>query len=498
MSKRIAIVGAGLGGLTAAIKLKEAGHVVTIFEAADDVGGVWRDNAYPGAACDVPAILYQLSFAPNPHWSHLFARQSEIHAYTRALIDQFALRDGLRLGEGIVSARWNQDDNQWNVTTAKGAQEQFDVLVPATGQLSRPYSPPLPGRENFNGAVFHSARWDQSVELAGKRIGLVGSAASAAQIIPEVARIAGHLTVFQRSASWIVPRGDKPVTPEERTLFMTRPESAMKLYAMQRELIFEAADAFAWQAIAWTAEGRAAYERVARNHLAAQISDPVLRAKLTPDYPIGCKRTIFSDDLYPALARDNVFVETDPIEKVTGAGIVAGNEDHELDVLIFATGFETTDWNWSFEVIGADGRRLKEVWSVTPEAYLGTLVHGFPNMFVIYGPNTNLGHNSITYMMEAQVRYMIDALRMIDREKAEAIEVTAQSQARFNGALQEQLAATVWADPRCRSWYKTADGRNPQNWGGDAQSFAAATKAVRREDVRFIGARDHGDEEQHQ
>ena len=232
--------------------------------------------------------------------------------------------------------------------------------------------------------------------------------------------------------------------------------------------------------------------------MAAQISDPVLRAKLTPDYPIGCKRTIFSDDLYPALARDNVSVETDPIEKVTGAGIVAGNEDHELDVLIFATGFENTDWNWSFEVIGADGRRLKEVWSVTPEAYLGTLVHGFPNMFVIYGPNTNLGHNSITYMMEAQVRYMIDALRMIDREKADAIEVTAQSQARFNGALQEQLAATVWADPRCRSWYKTADGRNPQNWGGDAQSFAAATKEVRREDVRFIGARDDGDEEQHQ
>lgn len=483
MTKRIAVIGAGMGGLCAAIKGRETGHEVTVFEHADAVGGTWRANRYPGCACDVPAILYQFSFAPNPHWSHHYARGPEIWAYTQSLVDQFGLAPVLRLQEGVSRATWNADDATWTIETEKGAAETFDAIVPALGQLSRPTLPEIPGVDDFTGAKWHAAEWRDDVDLAGKRVGVVGSAASAVQLIPEVAKVAGHLTVFQRTPNWVVPRHDHRITPETKMLMATDMELAIKLGAMQRAMIFDQADRYFWQAFKFTPEGRAAYERAALDQLEEQIPDPELRAKLTPDYPIGCKRILITDDFYPALMRDNVTLETAGITRIEPTGVRTAEGFHELDVLIFATGFETTQWNWSMEVVGEGGRTLKEAWADGPEAYLGIMAHGFPNMFMLYGPNTNLGHNSISFMIEAQVGYMLQTLEMLEAEERRAADVTPDGQRRFNERIEQLLAGTVWADPHCHSWYKAANGRVYQNWAGDCVSYAEETATVDREAV---------------
>jgi len=485
VAKRIAIVGAGMGGLCAAILARQAGHQVTLYEHADSVGGTWRANRYPGIACDVPALLYQFSFAPNPLWSHHFARGAEIHDYARALVDRFGLADALRLNEGVTRATWDEQARQWTIETGKGARDTADVLVPALGQLSRPTFPDIAGVEDFAGAKWHAADWPDGADLAGKRVGVVGSAASAVQLIPELAKVAGHLTVFQRTPNWCVPRNDQPVTPEAKMLLATNIEVAMKLGAMQRQMLFDQADNFSWQAFQWTPEGRAAFTRTALDHLAAQVPDPVLRAKLTPDYPIGCKRVLLTDDYYPALMRDNVTLETAPIERIEAAGVRTRDGFHDLDVLVFATGFETTQWNWSMEVAGRGGKTLTEAWHDGPEAYLGIMVSGFPNMFILYGPNTNLGHNSISFMIETQVGYMLKTLAALESEGAAAADVTPAGQERFYHRIEQALAGTVWADPHCNSWYKASNGRIYQNWSGNCASYVEATAVVDREEVAF-------------
>lgn len=483
MAKRIAVIGAGMGGLCAAIRARQEGHSVTLYEHADSVGGTWRANRYPGVACDVPAILYQFSFAPNPHWSHHYARGPEIHAYTTALVERFGLADALHLNEGVTSARWDATSAQWAIETEKGATATFDAIVPALGQLSRPQLPDIAGRADFAGTLFHAAEWPDGLDLAGRRVGVIGSAASAVQLVPEVAKVAGHLTVFQRTPNWIVPRNDVAVSPEAKALLSTNPAVAMKLGAMQRQMIFDQADTFSWQAFQWTAEGRAASTRAALDHLTAQVPDPALRAKLTPDYPIGCKRILICDDFYPALMRDNVTLETGAIARIEAGGVRTADGFHELDVLIFATGYETTEWNWSLSVEGVDGRTLKDAWANGPEAYLGIMAHGFPNMFILYGPNTNLGHNSISFMIERQVDYMLATLRLLEAERKQAADVTASGQQRFYDGIERTLAATVWADPHCHSWYKAANGRVYQNWAGNCADYAAATATVDREAV---------------
>jgi cation diffusion facilitator CzcD-associated flavoprotein CzcO len=476
----VAVIGAGLGGLAAGIKLKEAGFDdITILEKADRVGGTWAANTYPGCACDTPVALYQFSFAPSARWSHLFPRHQEVQKYAEDLADNFKLRSHLHLNDEAVSATWDESRGEWHIKTRGGKQYSANAIVSALGQLNRPIIPQIEGHDSFKGPTWHSARWNHSISLKGKRVGVIGSAASAVQLIPEVAKEAGHLTVFQRTPNWVMPRLDRPITEEEKALMVT----ALHVAQMGRDLIYQNADYLFWQAFSWTKEGRAAYTRVSLNHLVEQVPDEALRKKLTPDYPIGCKRILFADDFYPALMRPNVSLVTDPIQRTTPKGIdTKDGAHHDLDVIIYATGFETTGWEWSVDVVGRGGKHLHDLWKDVPEAYLGITVSGFPNMFVLYGPNTNLGHNTITFMLERQVEYAVKALQAMEEKSLKALDVKRAVQERFNRDLQAALAKTTWADPHCRSWYKTADGRVTQNWGSHTRDYAAATANVDLDD----------------
>jgi len=478
--QRAVIVGAGLSGLCAGIHLLRAGiSDFTILERDPQPGGTWRDNVYPGCACDVPVALYQFSFAPSIHWRHVFPRVSEMQEYVRQLIANFDLAPHLKTGDGARSARWDEDGCRWRIRTETGAEFEAQTLIVALGQLNRPKLPDIPGRDSFAGPAFHSARWNDSAPLEGKRVGVVGCAASAVQLIPEIAKVAGHLTVFQRTPNWLLPRLDREIIEEEMALLITAPHVG----ELTREQIYQNADCLFWQAFSWTPQGRAAFTRLSTMHMESQVADPEMRRKLTPDYPIGCKRVLFADDYYPALQLPNVTLDTAAIERITPQGIRTSDAvDHPLDVLIFATGFETTDWHWSLDVIGRDGVRLSDVWKDGPEAYLGLTVSGFPNLFMQYGPNTNLGHNSITFMLERQSEYIVQALLEIERRGLCAMEPAREVQDRFNREQQEALAHTTWADPRGHNWYVNAAGRNTQNWHSHTRDYAAATKTVNFED----------------
>lgn len=485
--KHIVIIGAGLGGLTAAIKLQEAGYDFTILEQADRVGGTWAQNTYPGCACDVPVAAYQLSFAQSMNWTRVYPQQPEIQAYAEEITDRFQLRPNLRLNEAAEKAVWDEGTKKWTVTTAKGDTLEADAVIGALGQLNRPFWPDIPGKDSFNGPVMHSAEWDHSVELEGKRIGIVGSAASAVQIIPEVAKTCAQVGVFQRSPNWVIPRNDRFIAPEEMALMFTIPDKAMEFAEMNRKLIYENADYFFWQAFEWTPEGRAHFTRLATDHLQEQVPDEEMRKKLTPDYPVGCRRILISDDYLTTLMEPNVDLVTDHIAEIVPEGIkTVDGQVHEYDVIAFATGFETTGWRWSVDVVGRNGVTIADQWDDGPEAYLGITVNGFPNLFVLYGPNTNLGHNSITFMLERQVEYTILALQALEEKGAAALVPTEAAQEAFNKDLQEKLSKTVWADPACNSWYKTGSGKITQNWGGHTRAYADAVAEVKLEDYELV------------
>jgi cation diffusion facilitator CzcD-associated flavoprotein CzcO len=473
-SPKVAIIGAGFGGLGLGIQLKRAGiDSFTIFERAEGIGGVWRDNTYPGLACDVPSHLYSFSFEPNHAWSRRFPLRAEILDYLRRCARKNGLDDHLRLGTEVRAAEFDRDRGRWRITTAAGERIDSDVLVTATGQLSRPAKPDIPGLDRFAGECFHSARWDHDYDLEGKRVAVVGTGASAIQFLPEIAPRVKRLHLFQRSAPWLLRKPDRPYRPRERALYRRAPWlqalSRLRVHLLLELLILMFTKA------QWL---QRPFERAYVRRIRKEIPDPELQERLIPDYPLGCKRVMISNDWLGALARPNVEVVTEAITEIEPDGVVtADGEKREVDALILATGFATTDFLAPMAVTGLEGRDLNDAWRDGAEAYLGLAVSGFPNMFMLYGPNTNLGAGSIIYMLESQIRYVVAAVRELQRNGARYIDVRGDVQGGFNREIQDRLSGTVWT-AGCSSWYVTESGKVTNNWPGVTSEYRRRTRRV--------------------
>ena len=476
-------MGTGFGGIGMGIALKQAGYDdFIILDKEDDLGGTWRDNQYPGCACDVPSPLYSFSFELNPDWSRLFAPQREIWAYLRGCARKYGLEAHIRYGSVVEQMQWDEDERRWDVQTVEHGELgswRPRAVVSAAGALHLPAYPDIPGAERFAGTSFHSARWDQSCDLAGKRVAVIGTGASAIQFVPEIAKQAAQLTVFQRTPPWIHPRPDAPIPARMRTAFRKAPVAARAL----RDAIYLGLEARA-MGFAISPKLMAPLEAVARRHLASQITDPALRAQLTPDYTIGCKRILLSSDYYPALQQPNVSLVTEGITGITEAGVTtADGEEHKADVIIYATGFKVIESVTSLNVTGRDGRKLR---AENLEAYRGITAAGFPNLFLLLGPNTALGHTSVVFMIETQIQHVLSCLRLIARDKADAIEVVESAQRRYNDALQRRLRRAVWSEGGCRSWYLDADGVNRTLWPGFTFEYWARTRRARPGDYAML------------
>jgi cation diffusion facilitator CzcD-associated flavoprotein CzcO len=470
--KHVVIVGAGFAGLGMAIRLKRAGiDDFTILEQADEVGGTWRDNHYPGAACDVQSHLYSYSFEPNPNWTRTFAGQPEILAYLVQCADKYGIRPHIRFRTGVARARFDESAAMWRVETTRGETIEARIVVSACGALSRPALPDIPGLPSFAGKVFHSARWDHSYPLEGKRVAVVGTGASAIQIVPSIAPRVDRLYVLQRTPPWILPKPDRPFGKIERTLFRRVPA----FQHLSRSAIY-------WQreslALGFVVEPRImkVLGRIATRYLRASVPDVALRTKLTPRYTMGCKRILPTNDWYPALQRDNVELVTDAISEVLPNGLVtADGKPRALDAIVLATGFEAAEQMAPFEVQGRGGRKLDDAWREGAEAYLGTTVSGFPNLFLLVGPNTGLGHNSMIFMIEAQVAYVMSAIETMREKRLDLVDVLPDAQARYNRRVHERLRGTVWSSG-CTSWYQTRSGKNTTLWPGFTFEFRMRTR----------------------
>ena len=480
---RVAIIGTGFGGLAAAVRLKQAGIPdLVLFEKSDDVGGVWRENTYPGAACDVPSHLYSLSFAPKADWSRRFAPQAEIHQYLRDVARDFDVLRHIRFGTEVTAAAFDEDAGVWRLTLAGGDEHEADVLIAATGQLSRPSTPAIPGLDRFEGTLFHSARWDHDHDLTGERVAVLGTGASAVQFVPEVRKDAVHVTVFQRSAPYVVPKPDRAYTRAHLRAFRALPATQRFGRGLTRALSERFNRALTEQT-RFTALVALAF----RLHLRHQVKDPALRRRLVPDYPIGCKRVLFSNDWYPALAQPDVEVVTDPIHEITPRGVrtlVDGRPvDHEVDVVIHGTGFAATEFLRPMTVAGRGGLDLHDYWADGAHAYLGVTVPHFPNMFIVYGPNTNLGGSSVISMIECQTGYLAQAVSLLARGALDVVEVREDVSTRFDHEVQDRLAHSVWATG-CASWYQTDSGRVTTNWPGTVHEYRQRTQQFQPADYR--------------
>jgi len=456
----VAIVGAGFGGIGAAIELDRAGfRDFAVLERAPEVGGTWWANSYPGCQCDVPSSLYSFSFAPKPDWPRSYAEQPDILDYLLDCVDRFGIRDRIHVDCEMNEAAWEDDDQRWRVDTSRGTL-RARFLIAAPGLLSEPKTPAVPGLDDFPGPTIHTARWRDAPDLRGTRVAVVGTGATAIQIVPRLQPDVDRMYVFQRTPPWVLPHNDREISPRLQRLYARRPRlqqlSRAGVYALREFLVLP---------LAVTPKLGKLMELIAARQRRKEISDPELRREVTPDYAIGCKRILLTSDWYPALDQPNVELVTAGLEAVEGNTLVASDESrHEVDAIIFATGFSPTDPPIAHQVRGPDGRTLHESWDGAPEAYLGATVAGFPNMFLLYGPNTNLGHNSIVYMIESQLRYVLGALRAARERGIGRLEVRRDVQRGYNEDIQRRLKDTVWNAGRCASWYLDDRGENPVMW----------------------------------
>lgn len=467
------IVGSGFAGLGAAVRLDGDGRRDwVLLEKADTLGGTWRDNVYPGCACDVESHLYSFSFFPNSEWTRTFARQAEIRSYLEDVADRYRLRDRIRFGARVAGAEWTGE--HWEVRLADGGTLRARYVVFGTGALHEPAVPEIEGLDRFTGAAFHSARWDPDHDLRGKRVAVIGTGASAIQFVPAIADEVEHLTLFQRTAPWVLPKPDRPIRARTRRAFRRVPG----LRAAYRTSLY------------WRHEAMVAgfmhprlmrvAERFVRMYLRRQFAgDPVLREKVTPDFRLGCKRILMSNDYYPALRRDDVTVETTGIERITERGVVTTDGvEHEVDTIVFGTGFRVGDGMSRMAITGRDGVKLADAWRDGPQAFYGTTIAGFPNLFAVIGPNTGLGHSSMVLMIESQLNYILDAIRTVEWNRAVAIDTVAAAQDDHNAELARRLGGAVWGSGGCASWYLDEHGRNRTLWPGSTFAFRRRTRRL--------------------
>ena len=455
----ILIVGAGFSGLGTAIRLRQEGYTdFVVVERGDDIGGTWHFNTYPNCGCDVPSHLYSFSFAPNPDWTRTYSKQPEIRDYLQRTADEFGVRPHVRTNTTVESAAWDEDAGRWIVQTDAGTF-RARMLVPGMGPLAEPRIPDIEGIDDFKGDVMHSARWDHSVDLTGKRVASIGTGASAIQYVPAIQPDVERLHVFQRTAPWIMPHTDRPTTTWERRLYGKLPglEKVIRggVYAARELLVL---------GFVKRPKLMGLVEKIARKHIEQSVPDPELRAKVTPDYTIGCKRILPSNNWYPALAQDNVELVTEGVVRATASGVVdATGTEREVDAIVFGTGFHVADMPVGSAVTGRGGKTLDDVWQGSPSAYLGTSIPGFPNLFLLLGPNTGLGHSSMIYMIESQIEHVIDALAEMRRHDADIVEVREDAARVFNAEIDRRHDGAVW-NTGCASWYLDENGRNATLW----------------------------------
>ncbi|MBW4553314.1 MAG: NAD(P)/FAD-dependent oxidoreductase [Aphanocapsa sp. GSE-SYN-MK-11-07L] len=481
----VVIVGSGFAGIGMAIKLRQAGvNDFMILERAEGVGGTWRDNTYPGAGCDIPSPLYSFSFEPDFDWPRLFSAQADILRYQQHLVEKYRLKSQIRLNCEVKQANFDQTTALWTVQTSQGDLIRARVLVSATGQLNRPAYPKIPGLEAFQGQMFHSARWNHNYDLTGKRVGIIGTGASAIQFIPTVVAQADQVVLFQRTPPYILPKSDRAFTGRDRWLHHTFPV----IRSLLRWRIYGSLELFGLAILKFRPLA-AIVKEICLAHLWLRVRDPELRRKLTPTYPLGCKRFLVDSKFYPAVSQPNVQLVTAGIIQV-GADDVQTDDGakHRLDALIFGTGFAAQDFIAPMQIYGLKGQELNAVWREGASAYLGISVSSFPNFFMLYGPNTNLGHNSIIVMLESQIHYIMGAIATLQRSPDAFLDLKSEVQQRFNDRLQQSLHQTVWSGD-CSSWYKNPNGKITNNWPGLATTYRNLTRNFDQQNYQLKLAR---------